>query len=48
MLRQMSKQSQETLPKVTDHGDVINHVTQLQRDMIYHVTQLQGDFRDHE
>ena len=34
-------QFHEGLHKVTDHGDVINRITQLQSDMINHVTQLQ-------
>ena len=36
-------QSQETLHKVTDLSDMINHVTQLQSDRIDLVTQLQSD-----
>ena len=40
-------ESEETLPKVIDHGDMINHVTQLHIDMINYVTQLHNDMINH-
>ena len=39
-------QSHKGLHKVTDYGDMVDPVTQLQSNMINHVTQLQSNMID--